>query len=334
MTDQSVPLLVRPIPRRPFLPAFSSPTPPPDPGANGDDALGLKSTARFLQTFNTDAAISAPATPSSPALSRSGSSFFNLTLNLAGMGLGSASSNSFNNSFSQSKNTSSTLGGIFSPSMTSMDRFFDDSVPSSPWENGSQSPIWRQGIDDSTYEVIKKRSGLRYQHCNGSGIDATTKPIDTNTNGATESEPSSGSSNGIFAWFSEASLPLRIAILFVLGAAYGNMVSGRNSTRTSNSLPRQILDWEYLMVWGCIGIACGVLFRCADAVWDLIFREAEDEPMPSEIKTHGHLSQTASPDTLKEWALVVRSIAAFVGIVFAIVSLSSIMLIGTSRLLV
>ncbi|KAL5604717.1 hypothetical protein BROUX41_001932 [Berkeleyomyces rouxiae] len=322
MTDQSVPLLVRPVPRRPFVPAFSSPTPPPDSAAS-DDAHDFKTTtARFLRTFNTDPAASAPATPTSPALSRSGSSFFNLRLNLSGIGLASSPAN----------NTSSTLGGIFSPSMTSADRFFDDSesTPSSPWENGSQSPIWRQGLDNSTYDLIKKRSNLRHQPYRPSSFDMTARSIPPSTSPAPRAV-SSGAPDGVLSRLSCSPLPIRIAILFVLGAAYGNVLAGLNATRNGNSLPRQLLDWRYLIAWGCVGVACGIILPYVDAVWDSVFSEGEQDLGSNDVKL---LSSHNRADTLREWTLALQSIATFVAIVFAIVGISSVIILATGRLLI
>jgi hypothetical protein len=73
-------------------------------------------------------------------------------------------------------------------------------------------------------------------------------------------------------------------------------------------------DWNYLAVWGVVGVALGALLPWFDGVWESAFG--------SDAELEGALDKvdTKEPGSLKDWTSVVRSIATFVGIIFAIVS--------------
>ncbi|KKA27141.1 hypothetical protein TD95_000401 [Thielaviopsis punctulata] len=319
MTDSQSPPLVRPVPRRPFPFSVSIPTPPAFEPAEAvlhaptyrTATPRCSAAAHFLQAFNHDGPM--PATPDSPVLSRSGSSLFNLPLLNLNM----------NKNVGSGMTSSSTLCGIFSPSVSSMDRFFEDSNP--PWGSGSQTPTWRHTVDDATYEVIKKRSNLRYQHAGSAGIEAITKPIPTTNSKARaqmQTQPHSPAPEAK-GWFSSMSIALRLALLFVLGAVYGNILLSLHATRAVGPV-RQTLDWRYMTLWGSVGVVFGALLPWFDTAWDGIFEDKDDmdepivsEPEPAVSDLHS-VAASRGADTLKEWTLAIRSIATFVGILFAI----------------
>jgi hypothetical protein len=123
-----------------------------------------------------------------------------------------------------------------------------------------------------------------------------------------------------------ASLAARVALLFALGVGYGVLVSRLSSDRDLGSgasfameglMPRAAgakgLDTLYLAFWGVAGVALGGLLPWFDGVWENTFGR-QDGKRNGESSTGG---KAAGPEI--DWALVVRGIGAFVGIIFAIV---------------
>ena len=195
--------------------------------------------------------------------------------------------------------TSSTLFGIYSPTTSSRDRVFGDREDlDTPWGTGAQTPIKRPSIDDATFDFLKDRS---HHIRRRSSIRSHEPPA------ALKPTPSAGA------------LLLRGLVLFVLGVGYGVLVTsrfhGESDSRTGNVV-RPAYNWAHLAFWGLAGVALGALFPWFDRIWDESFGEREDEAVVVENTT----SPTKDDDPSTDWALAVRAIGAFVGIVFAIVS--------------
>lgn len=76
---------------------------------------------------------------------------------------------------------------------------------------------------------------------------------------------------------------------------------------------RPSYDGRYLAAWGLFGVALGSLLPWFDGKWEKIFGEGADEEEPV-------FDGNDDPGT--DWALVIRGIGAFAGIVFAIVSVT------------
>lgn len=98
-------------------------------------------------------------------------------------------------------------------------------------------------------------------------------------------------------------LAARTGLLFLLGMGYGALVA---RLRGARSLPGgeagvDALRWGYLAGWGASGVGLGALLPWFDGVWGVALRGAGRK-------------------TGADWSHVVRSIGAFVGIVFALVS--------------
>lgn len=149
-----------------------------------------------------------------------------------------------------------------------------------------------------------------------------------------------------------SSLILRGMLLFALGMGYGVLVTRLphkaredGGSEDGGSLE---LNWGYLTFWGGAGVALGCLLPWFDQVWEETFGknreriEGKGKGGASSSKVNGGAppqllqdevdqgNQSPSPsrqEPLKEesqaradtdWALVIRGIGAFVGIVFAI----------------
>ncbi|WQF75745.1 Putative insulin-induced protein family [Colletotrichum destructivum] len=188
--------------------------------------------------------------------------------------------------------TGSTLFGIYSPTSYGKDRCYNDrDEPETPWGTGAQTPIKRASVDDTTFELMKDRSNImRRQSSYRNGGNAPS------------------SSTAATALFTIS----RVGLLFVIGMGYGMMVTRLQDEHRFSSFQVETMikpgyDWQYLTLWGLSGVVLGGLLPWFDGVWEDTFGKEEQI---------GTLQEDVSP--VKDWALVVRSIGAFVGIVFAI----------------
>jgi len=188
--------------------------------------------------------------------------------------------------------TASTLFGIYSPTSYGKDRCYNDrDETETPWGNGAQTPVKRASVDDTTFELMKDRSSPMRRRSSYHNGGNTPSP-----------------STAVTALFTIS----RAALLFLIGMGYGLMVTRlQNEHRFSSfqvdSMIKPGYDWQYLTVWGLFGVALGGLLPWFDGVWEDTFGKEEEV---------GTSPEDTSP--VKDWALVVRSIGAFVGIVFAI----------------
>ncbi|KAK2062615.1 insulin-induced protein [Colletotrichum caudatum] len=188
--------------------------------------------------------------------------------------------------------TASTLFGIYSPTSYGKDRCYNDREETeTPWGTGAQTPVKRASVDDTTFELMKDRSSLMRRRSSHRSGGNTPSP-----------------STAVTALFTIS----RAALLFLIGTGYGSMVARlQNEHRFSSfqveSMIKPGYDWQYLTVWGLFGVALGGLLPWFDGVWEDTFGKEEE-------------TGTSAGDTspVKDWALVVRSIGVFVGIVFAI----------------
>jgi hypothetical protein len=109
----------------------------------------------------------------------------------------------------------------------------------------------------------------------------------------------------------------KLAALYVFGVVYGVIVSHLHETRQLAAVHVEGVDRRsqaYLASWGLFGVALGSLLPYVDLVWDAQRKESRVEGKDTE--THDSPISEQIND-------VVRSVAAFVGIAFAIVSSST-----------
>ncbi len=194
--------------------------------------------------------------------------------------------------------TSSTLFGIYAPTWLAQDRYDDRDEPATPWGTGAMTPAKRPSVDEHTYELMRKRSGSVSQP------KPSFEPVHTKS----DTEQADGAS--------ATSLAVRAGLLFALGMGYGVLVTRLPSKQNLTALGVEDLlqagfDWQYLALWGVAGVVLGGLLPWFDRVWEETFGREEKtafkDPRPQ---------KPSSPET--DWALVIRGIGAFVGIVFAI----------------
>jgi hypothetical protein len=305
------PRIFRPIPRRPFNLNFTSATPPDEDSAPTTPQISANDL-RFLdprwqqqqqqqqqQKRNGNGGADVP-TPDADSLSRV-TSFMNLT--------------------------SSTLFGIYAPTTPGRDRpgSFDDradDLATTPWGTGAETPAKPSGVDEETYKLMKDRSSAPRRTPFGGPLSPTT--------------PTSSSRPSRTALAS--SLFLRATLLFALGVGYGVLVTRLPSRQNLSAFKQHLhpdsppsLNWRYLTFWGLSGVALGSLLPWFDRVWEDTFGRHSPSsstrrrtiplrkntgPVSSGNEGLVATKEGAAPEA--DWALVVRGIGAFVGIVFAI----------------
>lgn len=196
--------------------------------------------------------------------------------------------------------TSPTLFGIYSPTTGAGGRDPLDDTPT-PWGTGAQTPIRRPSVDEVTYDLMRDRAPYTPRQ---SFIRSGRSP---------RSAP--GSAPGAM------SRAIRVTVLFVLGLGYGILVSHfqYEPRHPLASLPEDILsrttNWKHLVFWGIAGVFLGSLLPWLDKIWENSFGDRTTES-PVDIN-HGS-RKDEGPGLVTDWALVMRAVGAFVGIMFAI----------------
>ncbi|KKY38851.1 putative insig domain-containing protein [Diaporthe ampelina] len=203
--------------------------------------------------------------------------------------------------------TSSTLAGIYSHNISgypASDTVYGSEPPDTPWGTGAETPATaaRGSVDDSIYRLVKDRSSLLKRRRSSALSNRSGQSLLQQQGSPTQTA---------------LSLGLRTAFLFVLGLGYGAILSRLSTEQQWASFPvegiiRHRYNSAYLACWGVFGVALGSLLPWFDGKWEQTFEKDKDE---GEEDFNG---EEEEPGT--DWALVVRGVGAFVGIVFAIVS--------------
>jgi hypothetical protein len=207
--------------------------------------------------------------------------------------------------------TSSTLFGIYAPSS-----FDAQSLPQTPWGTGAETPSRKESVDGypSPRGGPPRGSDLEARLLRGTAeVNRDLKP-----SGRAGSPISGGAHHApkslISVIFQECT---RIIVLFCFGLAYGGIIAHLHDNR--NVAPVKVTglnraSWQYLAFWGVAGVVMGSLLPWVDDIWG---------------RHDGKGSESAGTETRPrglnavEWNDVVRSVGAFVGVAFAIVSFSS-----------
>lgn len=208
--------------------------------------------------------------------------------------------------------TSSTLFGIYTPSASGYGSKVEE--PSTPWGNGSQTP-GRGSLDDTRPPVI--------------GAYARPKELRRRL-----SHQQSYQHHSKF-WTTLVPIGERIILLFCFGVAYGVIISHLHDSQQVAPVQLEGVrhsSWKYLVGWGGVGIILGGLLPWVDVLWEEVLGNSKDV-FGSQHKVEDlRRPSTAGGDEEErpgsrsgsglgaDWNPVVRSIGAFVGIAFAIVS--------------
>ncbi|KAK4124006.1 hypothetical protein N657DRAFT_573275 [Parathielavia appendiculata] len=333
--DSSGPKIIRPIPRRPFKLAFASPTPPeddedrPSPGPQ-ISASDLRFLAPHQHTTSTPGScIRDGSTPLSHTTSY---------LNLTSPTLFGIYSPSTIASFTRDEgDDDQDLEQSYFPDDRDLDRSDHDTIAIGTIADNVPSPH-HPGLDDENYELIRERSSSLHHYPSTTTLPTTRPRPPRKQRQQVKGEVA-------------LQLALRAALLFVLGVGYGVLVTrlpqhstlGSGSGSGSQHLRLTVAyeshyQWGYLVFWGAAGVALGSLLPWFDRFWEesVVKRKTagrvvkmvqvvggggegdgdSDGNGAVEAPVIEKSSNSAAPQA--DWALVVRGIGAFVGIVFAI----------------
>ncbi|KAK4167681.1 insulin-induced protein-domain-containing protein, partial [Cladorrhinum sp. PSN259] len=196
--------------------------------------------------------------------------------------------------------TGSTLLGIYSPTLTpGLKGDFPHTPAAVPEEEDpfdSNQEVRDVGVDNRTYQILKaRRESFSHQQ---------PPPSSSSRHRAYASKQSHDTTQ---------SLILRSSLLFLLGIGYGVLVThlpSKSSTTdtTTTSIPS-------LLFWGLSALSLGLLLPR----FDRYFSTSHSISQPTS-SSQGQ-SSTAQQDGASEktdWPLLIRSIGAFIGIIFAI----------------
>jgi hypothetical protein len=184
--------------------------------------------------------------------------------------------------------TSSTLLGIFSPTAFEGPRDED-----SPWDTQVHTPSERASAD------------LRYQ--------PTSHPAGTERQRPSFARKHSRRHAGDVY----VPLVLKSSLLFVCGVAYGTIMAHLHENHWITPVKLELIDgssYRYLGLWGIGGVALAFVLPWLDTVWE------KSTNVPGKDRNLKAGNQKKSDSRSSRWTLAVRSIGAFVGIAFALVS--------------
>jgi hypothetical protein len=201
--------------------------------------------------------------------------------------------------------TSSTLFGIYDDVGSSA-----ASMAETPWGAGAETPAhtgmgyiaWDSGMGSPDAGISLKTQARK-------GVEPS-KP-----RGQRKTQSPRRPRHGVLKY---TVLLSKLAALFLFGVVYGLIVSHLHDTRQLSAVHVQGMDresWFYLASWGVFGVALGSLLPYVDLVWSGHTTESD-----AEVKEEDTDGQSPMSEQIND---VVRSVAAFVGIAFAIVSFQS-----------
>lgn len=126
---------------------------------------------------------------------------------------------------------------------------------------------------------------------------------------------------------SQNSLPLRLvglslrsSLLFLLGTAYGLLVTHLHNEQSlapfaAEGIIKPSYDARYLVFWGVAGVLMGSALPWVDDMWEEFIGEDASNAV---TRKGGEGQESEDEGVAAQWTPVVRSIGAFVGIAFAI----------------
>ncbi|XWX01080.1 hypothetical protein V2A60_009105 [Cordyceps javanica] len=236
MSDDG-PLLVRPVPRRPFTLRRQSATPTDD------------------ETATPEVATSSIGTTSSPGL-HSHLTAALAAWNRSGGDTSEHASPAISRPASIMNLTSSTLYGIYSPTAGgSRDR---DDVEDSPWGMGAQTPIRRPDIDEPTFALMRERAHLDRRRSSYKGAEIPRVPPHMSS-----VQIAARTAVLFVLGLGYGALVTRLHDQDQMSAGDGLAAPGSNSA--------------YLGAWGVAGVVLGSLLPWFDGVWEARFGDSEGE---------------------------------------------------------
>ncbi|KAF9692334.1 hypothetical protein EKO04_009741 [Ascochyta lentis] len=201
---------------------------------------------------------------------------------------------------------SSTLFGIYDDLGATTNGA--QSVADTPWGTGAETPgHTAMGWNGGLYEGSTGGADA------GLSMKKSRRASDHSKHQAERRRSSSTrrSRSGVAKY---AILLSKLAALFTFGILYGLIVSHLHDTRQLAAVHVAGVDREsclYITIWGCAGVALGSLLPYIDLLW----RQHHPPSETSEIAQDDKDAETPLSEQIND---VVRSVAAFVGVAFAI----------------
>lgn len=310
------PRLVRPVPRRPVQLDLMGPSPSPS-------VPGTPTFADQQQEDEPPPLSWRANLPPASAFARLLNSQFQSSLNDGASTPPIPSTPGLNRSDSAANLTGSTLYGIYRDmSSTSLVGKAGD-VIDSPWGTGAHTPIRPPDVDDRTFELMRKRAGSASRPALSTIPTQPNQPSYRNARAAPHELPAGAVVGPVGTRLPPArvlSLLMRVGLLFILGVGYGILVRRLHDEHNLGTFTREPvgggqtedgpISTLYMACWGTMGVLLCVILPWFDGVWERIVggSSAAEDAQDNKLAT--------------DWALVIRGIGAFVGIAFAIVSLT------------
>lgn len=199
---------------------------------------------------------------------------------------------------------SSTLFGIYDDVGTEA-----QSVAETPWGTGAETPGHTGvGWPGNAYETGTGGADA------GLSMKSAARRASGKSKLQTEIRRSSQTRKARSGVAKYAVLFFKLAALFTFGVLYGLIVSHLHDTRQLAAVHVKGVDresWFYVTTWGCAGVALGSLLPYIDLLWSrhsTLYKTEEKEQ--AEKDGESPISEQIND--------VVRSVAAFVGVAFAI----------------
>jgi hypothetical protein len=198
--------------------------------------------------------------------------------------------------------TSSTLFGIYDDVGSS-----SQSMAETPWGTGAETPAHlSMGMNVMESSMGSPDAGLSMKS------QARRGTHNGKADGARKSQSPRHARHGVWKF---AIIFGKLAALFLFGVVYGLIVSHLHDTRHLAAVHVQGVgreSWVYLASWGIAGVALGSLLPYVDLVWGGSSAEQYIQEKGLDESPESPISEQIND--------VVRSVAAFIGIAFAIVS--------------
>ena len=211
--------------------------------------------------------------------------------------------------------TSSTLAGVFG--------YQPDNEPATPWGTGAETPI--DGLRQELGELLDGKSMdealmMRSRARRGSMLDQSTQRRARDNTKKTARRKSKG-----FKKFWAPAFGKTLA-LGIVGVVYGEVISRLHGRQQLAPVHVDGIESDspfYLAFWGLVGVTLGWLMPYVDDIWN--GDDEDEDAVSADYRSSGIVKNAQDRNRRRDgwapvWNDLVRTLGAFCGIAFAIVS--------------